>query len=90
MCLYTIIKKMNKKRKHDDDDDIEEEYSFYRKKQKMYNNEYEDKINVLFFKNKQLEYELNIIKENYENLNKQIESLKNKIYYYNNIPDYIS
>jgi predicted nucleic acid-binding Zn-ribbon protein len=81
---------MNKKRKYDHDDDIEEEYSFCKKKQKMYNDEYEDKINVLFFKNKQLEYELNILKENYEKLNTQIESLKNKIYYYNNIPDYIS
>jgi len=81
---------MNKKRKYDHDDDIEEEYSFYKKKQKMYNDEYEDKINVLFFKNKQLEYELNILKENYENLIKQMDNLKNKIYYYNNIPDYIS
>lgn len=77
---------MNKKRKHDDT--VEEEYSIY-KKQKI-QHEYEDKINELYFKNKQLENELNILKDNYENLCKQIVSLKNKIYYYNNIPDYIS
>lgn len=78
---------MNKKRKRDDD--IDEEYFFYKKKQKLCN-EYDENINFLFMKNKQLEYELNILKENYQNLNKQIENLKNKIYYYNDIPDYIS
>jgi hypothetical protein len=77
---------MNKKRKYDDG--VEEEYIFY-KKQKM-RHEYEDKIDNLILKNEQLEYELKILKDNYENLIKQVVSLKNKIYYYNNIPDYIS
>ena len=76
---------MNKKRKHD----IIEENDYFYKKQKM-DYEYNDKIIELYLKNEQLEYELKILKENYENLSKQIVSLKNKIYYYNNIPDYIS
>ena len=75
---------MNKKRKHD----IIEENDYFYKKQKM-DYEYNDKIIELYLKNEQLEYELKILKENYENLSKQIVSLKNKIYYYNNIPDYI-